>query len=546
MGWRGDLVTVLLAAWLIAGLFIDGWAHTTRPQLETFFTPWHAVFYSGFAATAAWMCWSVWVRRPVTGPWRTAVPAGYGLGLAGLALFLVSGLGDLSWHLAFGIERDIAALLSPTHLGLFAGAFLIVTTPLRSAWANPGLGRRVGLGRLLPAVVSLTLAGSLAAFMFQDLHPMYENLTSIGDQLGLRERFSAFQYQDVYRLTIEAGVPGFMLATAFLFGPLLFLVRRWRPPVGSALIVLGTQSLLVQALTGFADPGLAVLGVLGAVAVEALLAGVRPSPTPRWRLRGFCAVAPVVFWGVYFGGIGLHDGGLGWKAEIWGGTLVWSGLTLLALAMVMFPPRRAAGDGGDMTQSENKALVARYFDQVLTRGHVAALDDLLAPGFRSWLPDGSSVGAGPTATRCWPRGRPSPTLPPLCWTRSPRETGWRPAGRREAPIVVRSPACRPPGGRSRSPPSTSTASSAAGSPSTGRPSISCRCCTNSASLADTGYEPSRHRASPQPGQGPPDTSRSDAVTMEYGSSWIFEPCMSSANALWRVQRPGSSWVTGRR
>jgi len=35
MGWRGDLVTVLLAAWLIAGLFIDGWAHTTRPQLET-------------------------------------------------------------------------------------------------------------------------------------------------------------------------------------------------------------------------------------------------------------------------------------------------------------------------------------------------------------------------------------------------------------------------------------------------------------------------------------------------------------------------------
>jgi steroid delta-isomerase-like uncharacterized protein len=48
-----------------------------------------------------------------------------------------------------------------------------------------------------------------------------------------------------------------------------------------------------------------------------------------------------------------------------------------------------------MTQPENKALVARYFEQVLTRGDVAALDDLLAPGFRSWLPDGSSVGAGP-------------------------------------------------------------------------------------------------------------------------------------------------------
>ena len=53
------------------------------------------------------------------------------------------------------------------------------------------------------------------------------------------------------------------------------------------------------------------------------------------------------------------------------------------------------GEGGDMTQSENKALVARYFEEVLTRGDVAALDDLLAPGFQSWLPDGSSVGAGP-------------------------------------------------------------------------------------------------------------------------------------------------------
>jgi hypothetical protein len=45
--------------------------------------------------------------------------------------------------------------------------------------------------------------------------------------------------------------------------------------------------------------------------------------------------------------------------------------------------RSATSDGGDMTQSENKALVARYFEQVLTRGDVAALDDLLAPDFRS-------------------------------------------------------------------------------------------------------------------------------------------------------------------
>ncbi len=47
-----ELLTVLLATWLIIGLFLDGWAHDNVPELESFLTPWHAVFYSGFVATA--------------------------------------------------------------------------------------------------------------------------------------------------------------------------------------------------------------------------------------------------------------------------------------------------------------------------------------------------------------------------------------------------------------------------------------------------------------------------------------------------------------
>src|ERR1700738_519156 len=39
-----------LSIWWLGGLFIDGWAHSNIPQLETFFTPWHAVFYSGYLA----------------------------------------------------------------------------------------------------------------------------------------------------------------------------------------------------------------------------------------------------------------------------------------------------------------------------------------------------------------------------------------------------------------------------------------------------------------------------------------------------------------
>jgi len=36
------------------------------------------------------------------------------------------------------------------------------------------------------------------------------------------------------------------------------------------------------------------------------------------------------------------------------------------------------------------------------------------------------------------------------------------------------------------------------------------------------------------------------VTKEYGSSWIFEPCLACANALRRVQHPGISLVSSAR
>jgi steroid delta-isomerase-like uncharacterized protein len=45
-----------------------------------------------------------------------------------------------------------------------------------------------------------------------------------------------------------------------------------------------------------------------------------------------------------------------------------------------------------MTTTANKALVTRYYDEVLNQRNLAALDDLLAPNFASWLPDGTRLG----------------------------------------------------------------------------------------------------------------------------------------------------------
>jgi hypothetical protein len=94
VSYRADMITVLLSLWVLLGVFLDAWAHNNLAQLETFFTPWHAVLYSGFVALAGWICWLLWhgVRDGRRG--IAAVPVGYALAVLGAPLFALAGLGD--------------------------------------------------------------------------------------------------------------------------------------------------------------------------------------------------------------------------------------------------------------------------------------------------------------------------------------------------------------------------------------------------------------------------------------------------------------------
>ncbi|MCA1706444.1 MAG: hypothetical protein LC808_25545 [Actinobacteria bacterium] len=157
---RQDAVTLALGAWLVLGVFADGWAHFTVPNLESFFTPWHGALYSGLAATVGWF-----VLLALPG-WRAgrslvgALPTGYQQGAAGAGLFGLGGIGDMAWHQVFGVETGIDALLSPTHLLLFAGGLLILTSPLRARWS----AERLGPADRWVATGSATLATALAGF----------------------------------------------------------------------------------------------------------------------------------------------------------------------------------------------------------------------------------------------------------------------------------------------------------------------------------------------------------------------------------------------
>ena len=118
---RFDWMVVLLEAWWVGGLFVDGWAHAHGKVDQSFFTPWHAILYAGFFVNALFFASVAWRNHGKGYPWSRSVPRGYEFAVLGVGIFLVGGFLDLVWHLLFGIERSLSATLSPTHLMLALG-----------------------------------------------------------------------------------------------------------------------------------------------------------------------------------------------------------------------------------------------------------------------------------------------------------------------------------------------------------------------------------------------------------------------------------------
>src|SRR5262245_17164104 len=72
---RLDWAVGVTSGWLVGGFWLDGWAHHAVPQLETFFTPWHAALYSGFLALATVLV-GAWAGGPLRAAWRRPDAAG--------------------------------------------------------------------------------------------------------------------------------------------------------------------------------------------------------------------------------------------------------------------------------------------------------------------------------------------------------------------------------------------------------------------------------------------------------------------------------------
>lgn len=303
-----ELLGMLLGLWAIIGLFLDGWAHSHQKP-ESFFSPWHGVLYSGFTLAALWAGWVTWRRRH---PGRSLVetaPPGHILTLAGFAIFGVGAVGDLLWHEIFGIEANVEALLSPTHLLLLLGGAIALSAPLRTMLRSPTTNP--SWRELLPAVLSLTLLTAVGAFFLGYLSPFGTTAVGFANATTHTHDLSKITPAVAAELRENWALGAIFVTTIVLIFPALFIARRWRTPPGTFLFLYTFLLLLQTGLGGFEQWGLIAVGIVVGAVVDFLFR----REAEAWVVG---ALIPFSAWSTYFLAFQLQNG-VGWSPELWAG-----------------------------------------------------------------------------------------------------------------------------------------------------------------------------------------------------------------------------------
>lgn len=289
--YRDDVITVLVCTWIAIGLFLDSYAHSNLTVPESFFTPWHAAFYSGFAATATWICWLVWRNLRVGRRGLAAVPAGYGGAVVALPLFALGGVGDMLWHTFIGIETTINILFSPSHLALIVSLIVLMSTPLRRARSSAG-DPGPSLVGYLPVVASIGLTTALMVLF-----------TGYASAL----RFSSADLVEAISVKGSQGSPpgilaaGMLVSNLFLLLPVLLLVQRWRPPFGVVTLAYVPVAVFAGVTVGFRNLSTLLSLLAAGLIIDGIGQLLRPSPQRRVVFVTFAGLSSLAIWTLYMG-----------------------------------------------------------------------------------------------------------------------------------------------------------------------------------------------------------------------------------------------------
>ncbi|AEV86441.1 hypothetical protein ACWT_5424 [Actinoplanes sp. SE50] len=315
---RERWVLLVASAWLVIGLQLDAYAHATTPQLETFWTPWHGVLYSGIAASGFTLLWIMKARLPSIPTYQSllALPNALRLPLAGMASLLVGGGVDTLWHNIFGIEKNLEIFVSPSHELIILGMVLVAMGPALMTATEPG--RRLGTGGAFLVAIS-------ALFAVLPLH-IYSLHASA---LGFHHLGTGVRVPNVFSVDGQL-VHGYLFSTVLLLVPILMIGRRWPLPIGLPAALVAIPALLMHLMFDSEAPWWPQLTVAIAAPVVELALRVANRlvtlpVTGRWVALGL--IAPPAVWGAVLLVGKIQTGTVGWNVHMVTGLLTLVALT---------------------------------------------------------------------------------------------------------------------------------------------------------------------------------------------------------------------------
>lgn len=337
MPWYDWLMTVA-SLWVSGGIMIDAYHHF-HEDVETFFEPAHALLYAGLLAAYVFTAIAIYANRRRGFTWRNALPPGYEATVAGLIVFLLGGISDMIKHTMLGFEQGFDALVSPTHLLIGAGMFLVIVGPIASAM------RRMDRPKSLPAQLPMLLC---AASMMELVHwgMQFIFLSGAENMNAPVVPSAAFPHDTLTLLMLQyykqgIGLLAVIVQSMMIVGFAAFLGRRIRPAFGAVTVLF----LVGNAFMAAADSN--YIGQFVAVLAASLLAGlcadffgIAPNASAK-RWNGFAFCTPVVYWIVLLAVLALTMGGVWWMPDIVVGSIFFAGFVGLFVNAISASPAPA-------------------------------------------------------------------------------------------------------------------------------------------------------------------------------------------------------------
>ena len=225
--YRNLMIFAML--WMFIGAWVDASAHRyVIDELESFFTPWHGILYSGFGVV---VLSAVYVKNKMK-------DYKFDVGILGASIFAIGGGSDAIWHTLLGIEVGIEPLITPSHLMLFLGAFLMLDHVFASRPEREHLDTA--------SIFALASSYALVVYITQFVNPFFEPYMFFQNNEFIYQAFSAasvfFQamlgsvvFVYAIRFNVSPRNMALIFLISFMYQALIFLLGDFQLLIGTLI-----------------------------------------------------------------------------------------------------------------------------------------------------------------------------------------------------------------------------------------------------------------------------------------------------------------------